>query len=264
MNSRKLFSMIAILAIGFAIVQCSEDDEAPPSAPQITSDLSTIAVKFGETKTANLTISAAGKLKEVTATADKGTVTVSDVTGVDAATGTAKINYTAPFEASTGKITVTVTDQASQTKTLEITLDISAQPPLEVSAGDVEGTWGPSRTILVHGDVTIPEGKSLTIKEGTTIIIDGDGTGFVVEGKFYSLGTAEKPILFTVPEADRKKENIFAGLWGGVLATENSPEMVVLHTRFEYAGAPAKANTPVVTSGELRFYPAAAIPWIRR
>jgi len=253
-NFRKLLSMVAILAMGFAIMQCKDDDgddAVTPSKPQVQSDLTTLALKTGEAKTAVLTISAAGKIKDVTATADKGTVDVSDKTGVGEATGTAKVNYTAAAEAGAAKITVTVTDEASQSVTLDITVDVSEQPPIEIEAGDVEGTWGPDRVILVHGDVTVPKGKTLTVAEGTTVIIDGDGTGFIVEGNFYSMGTAEKPNLFTVPDSQKKKENIFAGLWGGILGTENSTEMVVLYSRFEYAGAPAKASTPIVTSGEL-------------
>jgi len=257
MNSfRKLFTVIAILATGVAIMQCSDDEDAPPSLPQVTSDTQTLGVKFGEVKTFTITVSAAGKLKDVTATADKGTVTVTDITGVNEATGTANINYTAPFDEVTGKITILVHDQIDQEAKLEVALNITAQPPVDVLAGDVEGVWGPSRVYNIKGNVRIAAGKTLTVKEGTTIIVEGDGTqanspGFVVDGNFYSMGTAEKPVLFTVPDAKKVKANIFKGLWGGVLATATSTEMVVLYTRFEYAGAPAVAGTPIVTSGEL-------------
>jgi hypothetical protein len=248
----------AMLAAVLTIAGCGGDDEEEqkPSAPQITSDLSTLAVKFGDASSFNVSVSAAGKIKDVTAVTDIGTVTVSDITGTGMATGTAKISFTAPYEAKTGKITVTVTDQAQQQVTSEISVAITEQPPVEYNQiGDVEGTWGPSRTYIVRASLHVPAGKTLTVREGVTVIFDGPADNapeISVDGKFYSLGTAEKPVLFTVPEAKRTKDKIFAGLWGGILGTENSSEMVILYTRLEYAGAPAIAGTKIVTSLELK------------
>lgn len=61
----------------------------------------------------------------------------------------------------------------------------------------------------------MPEGKSLVIKEGVKIIVSTAGVGanhvpveFTVNGNLYCEGTAEKPILFSVPEDERTKENI--------------------------------------------------------
>jgi hypothetical protein len=249
---------LAMLAAVLTMAGCDSDEaeEQKPSAPQITSDVSTLPIQFGETKSFNISVSTAGKLKDVTATTNIGTVTVSDITGTGTATGTAKITLVAPFEAKTGKITVTVTDQGQQQDTHEVSVTVTQQPPVELTGGDVEGTWGPSRTYIVRGSLHVPTGKTLTVLEGVTVIVEGDGSQenspeISVDGKFYSLGTAEKPVLFTVADAKKTKENIFAGLWGGILATSNSPEMVVLYTRIEYVGAPAKAGTPIVTSEEL-------------
>jgi hypothetical protein len=249
---------LAMLAAVLTIAGCDGDDdeEQKPSIPQITSDVSTLPIQFGETKSFTISVSAAGKLKDVTATADVGTVTVSDITGTGTATGTAKINLVAPYEAKTGKIIVTVTDQAQQAKTHEVSVTVTQQPPVELTGGDVEGTWGPSRTYIVRGSLHVAAGKTLTVMEGVTVIVEGDGSQenspeIAVDGKFFSLGTAEKPVLFTVADSKKTKENIFAGLWGGILGTSNATEMVVLYTRIEYVGAPAKAGTTIVTSGEL-------------
>jgi hypothetical protein len=248
---------LAMLAAVLTVAGCSDDDEeTKPSAPQISSSVSTLPVKFGDASSFNISVSAAGKLKDVTAITDIGTVTVSDITGTGTATGTAKINFTAPFEAKTGKITVTVTDQAQQQVTSDISITVTEQPPVEYNtAADVEGTWGPSRTYIVRASLHVAEGKTLTVREGTTVIFDGPTSAapeISVDGKFYSLGTADKPVLFSVPEAKRIKANIFAGLWGGILGTDKSPEMVILYSRFEYAGAPAIAGTKIVTSLELK------------
>lgn len=240
------------------VSSCSDDDDddKKPSPPQLSSEVSTLPIKFGDTQAFTVNISAAGKMKSVTATVDVGTVEVSDVTGVGQTTGSAKINYTAPFEAGPAKITIVASDQADQQVTKEVSVDITEQPPVELTAGDVEGVWGPSRTYIVRGNLRVPAGKSLTVKEGVTVIVEGDGSQggspqINVEGNFYSYGTADEPVLFTVSEANRTKANIFAGLWGGILGTSTSQEMVVLYTRIEYVGAPAEAGSPIVNSGEL-------------
>lgn len=256
MNQLRTLLTFFTLAVCFLLTGCGDDEEGTPSAPLISSNVSLLPVQFGETKSFDISVSAAGKLKEVTATVSVGSVTVTEVAGVGANTGTAKINYTAPFDAGTGKITIKVLDQANQEVIKEVNLEISALPPMELEGGDVEGEWGPSRTYIVRGDLNVPAGKTLTVREGVTVIVDGDGTqgnspSIVVRGKFYSYGTPEKPVLFSVAEANRTQANIFAGLWGGILATSESPEMAVNFTRIEYAGGPAEAGSPIVTSGEL-------------
>lgn len=254
MNSfKKLLSFVAILALGFAIVRCGEDEVVPPSPPTVTSDVASLALTFGGTQSFNVAISAAGNFKEVKAATDQGTVTVTDIVGVGTPTATAKVNYTAPTVVATGKIVITVTDDSNQTATKEVGVTITEEAPLEVAAKTIttDETWGPYRTINVTGDITVAEGASLTIAEGTTVIINSEGVGFVIAGDFYSMGSAAHPNKFTIPNDQRKKENIFYGWWGGVLGTETSEEMVVLYTTFEFAGAGAKANTPIVTSGEL-------------
>lgn len=255
---KQLHSLLAILVMAnLFLFSCKEEDDAPPSPPLLSSEVSTLPIQFGETKSFTVTISAAGKLKTVTATTTIGTVAVDNITGVGENTGTARISFTAPYDAGTGTIKIIAADQGDQEVSSDVSVTITSLPPVELTAGDVEGTWGPSRTYIVRGNLKVPAGKSLTIKEGVTVIVEGDGSQggspeFTVYGNFYSYGTADKPVLFTVSEAKRTQANIFAGLWGGILATAESQEMVLLYTRIEYVGAPAAANSPIVTSGELK------------
>ncbi|QCR24354.1 right-handed parallel beta-helix repeat-containing protein [Pontibacter sp. SGAir0037] len=254
-TAKSLFTAL-FLAAAFTFSACEKEDDTLPTAPQITSELATLPLKQDETHTFTVSISAAGKIKEVTATATAGTVSLTEITGIGQNTGSAKVNYKAPATVGSSTISVVVTDQQNQQKKIDISVNVSEVPPVVVNAGDVEGTWEANRTYIVRGNLNVPAGKSLTVKEGVTVIVEGDGTQggspeITVRGNFFSYGTAEKPVLFTVPEARRTKENMFVGLWGGILGTAQSQEMVFQHTRLEYVGAPAAENSPIVTSGEV-------------
>ncbi|MFT2007531.1 hypothetical protein ACMA1I_02555 [Pontibacter sp. 13R65] len=254
-TTRKLFTAL-LLALTISFSACDKEDDTLPTAPQITSELATLPVQQDEAKAFTVTISAAGKIKDVTATATAGTVSISELVGVGQSTGSAKVNYQAPGTLGSNTISVVVTDQQNQQKKIDITVDVNEVPPVIVAGGEVEGIWEAGRTYVVRGSLTVPAGKSLTVQEGVTVIVEGDGTQggspeISVRGNFYSYGTAERPVLFTVPAARRTKENMFAGLWGGIAGTMQSQEMVLLHTRIEYVGAPAPENSPLVTSGEL-------------
>lgn len=100
--------------------------------------------------------------------------------------------------------------------------------------------WPADTIVNLTNHYTVPEGKSLVIKEGVKIIVSTAGVGanhvpveFTVNGNLYCEGTAEKPILFSVPEDERTKENIFAGLWGGIVASSTCEEMLIdqIHRR---------------------------------
>lgn len=129
------------------------------------------------------------------------------------------------------------------------------------TTGDII-VWPADTTVNLTNHYTVPEGKSLVIKEGVKIIVSTAGVGanhvpveFTVNGNLYCEGTAEKPILFSVPEDERTEENIFAGLWGGIVASSTCEEMLIDHTIIEYTGgqvvegSPAAA-TEVYTAGD--------------
>lgn len=131
-------------------------------------------------------------------------------------------------------------------------------PPAEVTAGSTaSGTWTTGTTVHVSGThVTVPEGESLTIEPGVTVVFDDGGVGashtpieFIVDGALYCKGTEEQPIRFTVNEDKRTPKNAFAGLWGGIVATEKCPEMLLDHVIMEYTGGAVSQDSPSALKG---------------
>ncbi len=117
-------------------------------------------------------------------------------------------------------------------------------------------TWPADTVINLAEHYTVPEGKTLIIKEGAQIIASTAGVGanhvpveFTVNGNLYCEGTAEKPVRFSIPESDRTEANIFAGLWGGIVASETCGEMLIDHTIIEYTGGQVVEGSPAATSG---------------
>lgn len=120
----------------------------------------------------------------------------------------------------------------------------------------VEGVWEAGSTIVVKKDILIPQGKSLTIQEGVTVIMDGTGRQgsspeINVEGSLYCYGTAQNPIYIGLEESKRTVGNIFRGLWGGIVGTETCQNMVFEYTTIEFTGAPAEAGSSIVAEGEI-------------
>lgn len=258
-TQRKLLSLL-VLSFMMLFFACSKDDDneqAAPSAPQITSEKLNLSIEAEGTTSFKVTISAAGKFKSISAETTIGTVATSNVQGVGETSASADIDFTAPDEdGGTGIVTITVKDENDKESTAEVNVSITSIPAVDVEAGEVSGEWGPHKTYIVKGDLLIPEGKSLKIREGVTVIIEGDGSqggSYAIEiaGNFYSLGTEADPVLFTVPENLRKEENIFKGIWNGLIAMESCEEMALIHTRLEYVGGPAAAGTYIVESGEM-------------
>lgn len=115
--------------------------------------------------------------------------------------------------------------------------------------------WPADTVVKLTDHYTVPEGKSLVIKEGAQIIVSSDGVGanhapieFTVNGNLYCEGTAEKPILFSVPENERTNENIFEGLWGGIVASATCEEMLIDHTIIEYTGGQVIEGSPAASA----------------
>ena len=62
------------------------------------------------------------------------------------------------------------------------------------------------------------------MKEGVKIIVSRGGVGgndvgveFRVKGKLYCEGSGEKGMLLCVGEDEGREENIFGGVWGGIV-----------------------------------------------
>lgn len=138
----------------------------------------------------------------------------------------------------------------------EDTTDVPAVvKPDELSvSGEVAGTWKKSSIITVKGDIIVPAGKSLTIEEGTTILMDTTiKPEVIVNGNLYAIGTSANPIKFTIAEGGRNAKNKFGQLWGGILASKTCAEMVLNNVIMEYGGA---VTTEASTSVKLGLYKA--------
>lgn len=120
----------------------------------------------------------------------------------------------------------------------------------------VSGTWKAGSEIKLDRHLVIPDGESLTIEPGVKVIVSTAGVGVnhtpievIVKGNLYVLGSEEQPVLFTVEESKRTAANTFAGLWGGIVATESCQEMVIDHAVIEYTGGQVIEGSPSATAG---------------
>ena len=120
----------------------------------------------------------------------------------------------------------------------------------------VSGVWKSGETIQLDRHLVVPEGKSLTIEPGVTIIVSDKGVGvnhvpveISVKGNLYALGTEKYPITFTVDPSLRTDANAFKGLWGGIVAYESCSEMALDHVVIEYTGAQVIEGSPAAIAG---------------
>src|SRR5882757_9764376 len=98
-------------------------------------------------------------------------------------------------------------------------INVDTTPQNGSAIGEVSGTWTKGSVHEIKGDIIIPEGKSLTIEEGVTVLMDVTAKPeIVIKGNLYSLGTAESPVKFTVSDAYKTDANKFGKMWGGLLA----------------------------------------------
>ncbi len=117
-------------------------------------------------------------------------------------------------------------------------IDVDTSDANGSAIGEVSGVWSKGSIQHIKGDIIIPEGKTLTIEEGVTVLMDSVGKAeIVVLGNLYALGTAENPVKFTVEDKYKSKNNEFGKLWGGILAAPSCQELVLDHTIIEYGGA---------------------------
>src|SRR5689334_15309306 len=74
-------------------------------------------------------------------------------------------------------------------------LDVDTSSGNGSASGEVSGVWAKGSTQIIKGDITIPAGKSLTIEEGVTVLMDTVAKPeIIVKGNLYSMGTAENPV----------------------------------------------------------------------
>ena len=111
--------------------------------------------------------------------------------------------------------------------------------------------WKADTVVNITDHYVVPEGDTLVIEEGVQVLFAEGGVGanhvpieFTVDGYLFCNGTAEKPILFSVAEGSRTADNTFAGLWGGIVASETCPEMLFNHVIIEYTGGQVIEGSP--------------------
>ncbi|WP_121812559.1 right-handed parallel beta-helix repeat-containing protein [Mucilaginibacter kameinonensis] len=129
-------------------------------------------------------------------------------------------------------------------------LDVDTSSADGSASGEVSGVWAKGSTQIIKGDIIIPEGKSLTIEEGVTVLMDTIAKPeFIVKGNLYSLGTAENPVRITVNPAYRTDAKKFGKMWGGILAAKTCAELVLDHTILEYGGNTTSDGSSSVKMG---------------
>lgn len=122
--------------------------------------------------------------------------------------------------------------------------------------GEVSGVWAKGSTQVIKGDIVIPEGKTLTIEEGVTVLMDTVAKPeIIIKGNLYALGTTENPIKFTVNDFYKTPLTKFGKLWGGILAGPTCEELVLDHVILEYGGA---KTSDASTSVKMGLYKAVA------
>ena len=164
---------------------------------------------------------------------------------------------------NTGKITAVAVGNATISATHTLNSSIKATCDVTVSwatlnntSGNVSGVWEKNSTVNVSGHITVPLGQTLTIEEGVQVLFDDNGVGashtrieFMVAGKLYCKGTSTNPILFSVAASKRVAGNTFGGLWGGIVATKDCPEMLFNNVIMEYTGGDVVADSPSALAG---------------
>lgn len=137
----------------------------------------------------------------------------------------------------------------------------SGQPiTSDTLSGTVKGTLLSGKTYYFSSDISINEGDTLFMQEGTSLIAIGDGKStatspqITCNGTFISLGSANNHNFITVPDNLRTADNIGKGFWGGIQCGENSGDVIIKWTHLEFAGGPAgpAADPAVFASGDPR------------
>jgi hypothetical protein len=99
--------------------------------------------------------------------------------------------------------------------------------------------WKKDTTVTLTNHYIVPEGTSLYIEEGVTVIMNDTTVRpeFIVLGNLYCYGTEADPITFTVAEPYRTEAKRFGRYWGGIICGYNSEEVLLDHVTIEYGGA---------------------------
>lgn len=115
-------------------------------------------------------------------------------------------------------------------------------------------TLSPDTTYTLQGQVTVPDGVTLTIEPGTRILGDANTqTTFLLiqqGGKIDAQGTAERPIVFT---SSREPGQRRRGDWGGVVLNGRAPCNFGATCQGEGPVGTYGGNNPDDNSGRLEY-----------
>lgn len=119
------------------------------------------------------------------------------------------------------------------------------QPGDEVESVYPAGSivWTKDTTVILKDHFLVKQDQSLYIEEGATIIASNSEVKpeIVVLGNLYSMGTADKPVVFTVEESS--KQDRFSRNWGGIICGFDSKEVLLENTVIEFGGAQTTENS---------------------
>lgn len=125
---------------------------------------------------------------------------------------------------------------------------ISKSQICEVS-GNQEGIWD-CDTIMVVGDVVVPEEGCLSISEGTKVIFT-DYYQIIVNGSFEAIGTEENPITFTsIDTTGFYMWDSGDGGWNSIMFQDVKTPIRIEYCNFSYG----KAVNEMRCGGALRFF----------
>lgn len=85
--------------------------------------------------------------------------------------------------------------------TICLILTLSSLAQTNIQGGDVSGTWTSANSpYLVSGEITIPDGQTLTIMPGVAVIFTLNYK-FNIQGRLLAIGTIRDTITFTAQDA---------------------------------------------------------------
>jgi hypothetical protein len=113
----------------------------------------------------------------------------------------------------------------------------------DIPEGEVSGTWTLANSPYhINGEITIPNGETLTIEPGVGVVFLGNYK-FNVQGRILAIGTESDTIVFTINDTTGFHNlTIPDGGWGGIRFIDtpsNNDSSKIIYCKLQYG----KANT---------------------
>jgi hypothetical protein len=127
-----------------------------------------------------------------------------------------------------------------------------------ISGDMTEIEFTPGQTYEVTGDLFVPEGELVTIPAGVTLEFqegpNGEAWFIDVFGSLYVLGEQGNRVTLTASQEliDSPKNNGIGQLWGGVIGTITTGDLIILHTDILHAGGAAREENAMTQPATAR------------